>query len=141
MRFMLIVKATPESEAGAMPEPGLAEAMMAFNQQMVDAGVMKAGEGVHPSSRGARVHFSAEGTRVERGPFPWQGLLAGFWMIECASLEDAIGWARRAPAPMGQGKPAEIEVRQILTFEDFGDAITPEVRAQESAMRAALGDG
>ena len=137
MRFMLIVKATPESEAGAMPEPGLAEAMMAFNQAMVDAGVMKAGEGVHPTSRGARVHFSAEGTRVERGPFPWQGLLAGFWMIECGSLDEAIGWARRAPAPMGAGKPAEIEVRQVLSLEDFGDAISPELKAKEREMRAA----
>lgn len=123
-----------------MPEPGLGEAMMAFNQEMVDAGVMKAGEGVHPTSRGARVHFRNGGTTVEHGPFPVAGLLAGFWLIEASSLDDAIGWARRAPAPMGQGKPAEIEVRPILSLEDFGDSIPPEVLAHEARLRETMGN-
>jgi hypothetical protein len=140
MRFMLIVRATADSEEGAMPEPGLAEAMMAFNQTMVDAGVLKAGEGLHPSSRGARVVFGAGEPAVRPGPFPAEELVAGFWMIEAASLDEAIGWARRAPAPMGAGKPAVIEVRQVLTLEDFGNAVTPEVIEHERRLRAKTGE-
>lgn len=139
MRFMMIVKASRESEAGAMPEAGLLEAMGRFNQQMADAGVMLAGEGLHASAKGARVTFSGGETSVQQGPFGLDGLVAGFWIIRAASLEEAIGWARRAPAPHGDAAPAEIEVRQIFEIEDFGEAASPELREQEERMRAKVG--
>lgn len=133
MRFMILVKSDAATEAGAMPtEEGLA-AMSEFNEQLVEAGVMLAGEGLHPSSRGARVRFAGERRTVTRGPFPEsRDLVAGFWLWEVESLEDAIDWLKRAPFETGD----EVEIRQVFEVEDFGEAMTPELREQEERLRA-----
>jgi hypothetical protein len=134
MRFMVMVKATKDSEAGVMPTQEEFAAMGAFNKQLVKAGVMEAGEGLHPSSRGARVAFSGKDRRVIDGPFPaTQELVAGFWIWKCASLQEAIEWVRKCPNPMRTD--SEIEIRQIFAPEDFGDALTPELREQEERLR------
>ncbi|HEY0053528.1 MAG TPA: YciI family protein [Caulobacteraceae bacterium] len=134
MKFMVMVKASPESEAGVMPTEQELTAMGAFNEELVKAGVMLAGEGLHPSSRGARVHFDGPSRTVTDGPFAeTKELVAGFWIWECASLADAIEWARKCPNPM-QG-PSDLEIRQIFTAEDFGEAFTPELQAQEERLR------
>jgi hypothetical protein len=133
MRFMVIVKASKDSEAGVMPSTQLLTAMGKFNEEMVKAGVMLAGEGLHPSSKGARVKYSGQDRSVSRGPFSLSGdLVAGFWLIEVQSLDEAIGWMKRAPFDGG----AEIEIRQIFSPEDFGQALTPELREQEARLRA-----
>lgn len=135
MRFMVIVKANPDSEAGVMPDTDMLTAMGQFNEEMVRAGVMVAGEGLHPSAKGARIHFSEDEPTVRRGPFQDpQSLVAGFWLIEVGSLDDAIDWMRRAPFPNGD----VIEIRQVFAAEDFGDALTPELREQEQRLRAGL---
>lgn len=137
MRFMLIVKANRDSEAGILPSPELLAEMGKFNEEMVNAGVLVAGEGLHPSAKGARVHF-ADGTRtVTKGPFAaTQELVAGFWIIEAKSLEEAIEWARRAPNPM-PGQRAEIEVRQVYSADDFAPVDpTGELREAEAKLRA-----
>lgn len=137
MRFMMIVKASKESEAGVMPEAELLAAMGKYNQELAEAGALLAGEGLHPSSKGARVRFSGDQRTVIEGPFPdTQSLVAGFWLIQVASREEAIAWAKRCPNPM-PGE-AEIEIRQVFEAEDFGEVLTPELREQEEQLRARL---
>jgi hypothetical protein len=134
MRFMLMVKATPESETGAMPSTELLTAMGQYNEEMVKAGILLAAEGLHPSSKGARVRFSGSERTVIDGPFPQaKELVAGFWLIEVSSKEEAIEWVKRCPNPMDED--SEIEIRQVFTVEDFGDAAAPELREQEQRLR------
>jgi hypothetical protein len=133
MRFMVIVKASRDSEAGVMPSTELLTAMGKFNEDMVKAGVMEAGEGLHPTSRGARVRYSAGQNAVSRGPFSLtDDLVAGFWLIKTKSLDEAIDWMKRAPFDGG----AEIEIRQVFSPDDFGEALTPELRENEARLRA-----
>jgi hypothetical protein len=135
MRFMAMVKATPESEAGVMPSRELLDAMNAYNEELVKAGVMLAGEGLHPSSKGARVRFEGSERTVIDGPFTeTKELVAGFWILQCKSREEALEWVKRCPNPM-EG-PSEIELRQVFEAEDFGDAMTPELREAEERLRA-----
>jgi hypothetical protein len=135
MRFMILVKADRNSEAGVMPSEQLLAEMGRFNEELVKAGVMQAGEGLHPSSRGARVRFSGKDRKVIDGPFAeTKELVAGFWIWKCASLQEAISWVKRCPNPM-PGE-SEIEIRQIFEAEDFGEAFTPELREQEERLRA-----
>jgi hypothetical protein len=137
MRFMVLVKATPESEAGVMPSSELLAAMGQFNEELVNAGVMQAGEGLQPSSKGARVRFSGKDRKVIDGPFAeTKELVAGFWLWKCASLQEAIAWVKRCPNPMPGD--SEIEIRQIFEAEDFGDVFTPELREQEERLRAKV---
>jgi hypothetical protein len=136
MRFMVIVKATPNSEAGIMPSEKLLADMGKFNEELVKAGVMLAGEGLHPSSKGARVRFSGGKRTVIDGPFAeTKELIAGYWMWQVKSKEEAIEWVRRCPDPM-PGEESEIEIRQVFEAEDFGEEFTPELRAQEERVRA-----
>ena len=139
MRFMILLKADKQSEAGEMPDEALLTAMGKFNDELIQAGVMVGGEGLHPSSRGARVHFSKDGgVRVTDGPFAeTKELLAGFWIWQVKSKQEAIDWVKRVPMPMLSGE-AEIEIRQIFEMDDFGEAMTPELREQEERQRAAL---
>lgn len=137
MRFMIIVKATPESEAGKMPSEKLLAEMGKYNEELVKAGVMLAGEGLHPSSKGARVKFSGSKRTVVDGPFAeTKELIAGFWLIQVKSKEEAIEWVKRCPNPM-EGD-SEIEIRQVFEAEDFGAEFTPELRAQEERLRATI---
>ena len=141
MRFMVMVKASKRSEAGVLPSPELLAEMGKFNEELVKAGVMLAGEGLHPSSKGARVRFAGSKRTVIDGPFAeTKELVAGFWLWKCASLQEAIDWVKRCPNPM-PGEEAEIEVRQLFEMEDFGPAATPEVQAQEARLRAELEKG
>lgn len=134
MRFMVLVKASAESEEGAMPDEQMLTEMGKYNEELVAAGVMRAGEGLHPSSKGARVRFSGSSRTVVDGPFAeTKELIAGFWIWEVDSLEQAIEWARRCPNPTGE--ESELEIRQIFETEDFGDALTPELREAEDRMR------
>jgi hypothetical protein len=137
MRFVVLIKATRDSEAGVMPSEQLLADMGRFNEELVKAGVMQAGEGLHPSARGARVHFSGKHRRVIDGPFAeTKELIAGFWIWQCASLQEAIDWVKRCPNPMlGE---SEVEIRQIFEAEDFGEAFTPELREQEERLRAQV---
>jgi hypothetical protein len=137
MRFMAIVKATPATEAGEMPtEKDLTE-MGNFNEELVKAGVMLAGEGLHPSAKGARVRFSGDKRTVIDGPFAeTKELIAGFWLLQCKSKEEAIEWIKRSPNP-GPGE-TEVEIRQVFEAEDFGPEFTPEARAQEERQRAQM---
>ncbi len=137
MRFMILVKADQNSEAGVMPSEQLLAEMGRFNEELVNAGVMLAGEGLHPSSKGARVRFSGKDRKVIDGPFAeTKELIAGFWIWKCASLQEAIDWVKRCPNPMlGE---SEIEIRQIFEAEDFGEAFTPELREQEERLRAQV---
>ena len=137
MRFMLIVKADANSEAGVMPSQELLTEMGKYNEELVKAGVLLAGEGLHPSSKGARVKFSGQKRTVADGPFSeTKELVAGFWLIEVKSMEEAIEWVKRCPNPM-QGE-SEIEIRQVFEAEDFGAELTPELRAQEERLRAGV---
>jgi hypothetical protein len=132
---MVMVKATPNSEAGMMPSQELVTAMMAFNQQLVDAGIMLAGDGLQPSAKGVRVQFANGRRTVVDGPFPeTKELVAGYWIWQCKSRDEAIEWVKRCPDPM-PGEESEIEIRPLYETEDFGDAVTPEVRAQEERLR------
>ncbi len=134
MRVMVIVRATADSEAGVMPSEELLAAMGDYNEQLVKAGIMKAGEGLHPSSRGARVHFSGDSRTVIDGPFAeTKELIAGFWIWEVASLQEAVEWVKKCPNPM-MG-PSDIEIRPVFEADDFGEAFTPELRAQEDRLR------
>ena len=136
MRFMVIVKATPNSEAGAMPSQELLAAMGAFNEELVKAGVMLAGEGLQPSSKGARVKFADGKRTVVDGPFAeTKELVAGFWLWQCKSRDEAIEWVKRCPDPM-PGEEAVIEIRQLFEADDFGAEFTPELREQEERLRA-----
>jgi len=137
MRFMILVKADKASEAGVLPDEKLLAAMGKFNEELVKAGVMLAGEGLQPSSKGARVKFSGEKRTVIDGPFAeTKELIAGFWLWQVKSKEEAIEWVKRCPNPM----PGEsvIEIRQVFEAEDFGPAFTPELREQEERLRAQL---
>jgi len=134
MQFMMIVKASKESEAGVMPEKKLLEDMTKFNEEMVKAGIMVAAEGLHPTSRGARIKISGSSRNVVKGPFPLTNdLIAGYWIIEVKSLQEAIDWARRAPNPMPGD--SEIEIRQVFEASDFGPELTPELKQREERMR------
>jgi hypothetical protein len=136
MRFMVMVKATKNSEAGLMPSEALLTAMMKYNEELVQAGIMKGGDGLHPSSKGARVTFRGDERIVTDGPFAeTKELVAGFWLWECKSKAEAIEWVKRCPSPM-PGEVGEIEIRQIFSAEDFGEAFTPELRAKEEELRA-----
>jgi hypothetical protein len=135
MRFMVMVKATKESEAGALPSEELLRAMGNYNEELVKAGVMLAGEGLQPSSKGARVRFSGNKRTVIDGPFAeTKELVAGFWIWQVKSKEEAIEWVKRCPNPM-PGE-SDIEIRQIFESEDFGENFTPELREQEERIRA-----
>jgi hypothetical protein len=135
MRFMVLVKADRNSEAGVMPSEELLTQMGRFNEELAQAGVLLAGEGLHPSSKGARVRFSGRERTVVDGPFAeTRELIAGFWIWRCNSLQEAIDWARRCPNPM-QGE-SELEIRQVFEADDFGEAMTPELREQEERLRA-----
>jgi len=139
MRFIVMVKATPNSEAGVMPGPEMFEAMGKFNEELVKAGVMKAGEGLKPSSNGVRVHFSGAKRTVIDGPFAeTKELVAGYWVWECKSLKEAIEWVKKCPNPM-PGEDSDIEIRPVYTDEDFGEAFTPEARAREEFLRTQIG--
>jgi hypothetical protein len=136
MRFMILVKANKASEAGAPPDEKLLAEMGAYNEQLVKAGVMLAGEGLHPSSKGARVRFSGTKRTVIDGPFAeTKELIAGFWIFQVKSREEAIEWVKRAPNPF-PGAESEIEIRQVFEADDFGPALTPELRAQEERIAA-----
>ena len=139
MKVMVMVKATTDSEAGAMPSTELLEAMGKFNEELVNAGVMLAGEGLHPSARGVRVAFDGPQRRVIDGPFAeTRELVAGFWLWQVRSLDEAVEWAKRCPNPMPG--PSELEIRPIFEAEDFGAEFTSELRAQEEALRQRLGN-
>ena len=135
MRFMVMVKATAQSEAGVMPDEKLLSDMGKFNEELVKAGVMLAGEGLHPSSKGARVRFSGTKRTVIDGPFAeTKELVAGFWLWKVKSKEEAIEWVKRCPNPFA-GIDSEIEIRQVFEAEYFGEEFTPELRAQEERLR------
>jgi hypothetical protein len=135
MRFMVIVKASQESEAGKLPSRELLEQMGRYNEELVKAGVMLMGEGLHPSSRGARVRFEGERRTVIDGPFPeTKELIGGFWLWQCGSKEEAIEWLKRAPFDGG----TEIELRPVFEAEDFGAEFTPDLREQEERLRAEV---
>jgi hypothetical protein len=137
MRVMVIVKATTESEAGEMPSTEMLEAMNKYNEELAKAGIMLAGEGLHPSSRGARVRFKGSERSVVDGPFAeTKELIAGFWLWEVRSMEEALEWVKRCPNPM-MGE-SEIEVRQVFEADDFGEQLTPELREAEDRLRAQL---
>ncbi|KVC86042.1 YciI family protein [Burkholderia ubonensis] len=137
MRVMVIVKATNESEAGEMPDTELLAAMGRYNEELVKAGVMLAGEGLHPSSRGKRVRFSGPGRSVIDGPFAeTKELIAGFWMWQVKSMDEAVEWVKRCPNPM-KGD-SEIEIRPVFEAEDFGAEFTPELQEQEARLRAEI---
>ncbi len=138
MRVMVIIKATKNSEAGVMPEEKLMAEMGAYNEELVKAGIMLAGDGLHPSSRGKRVRFSGGKKTVIDGPFQeTKELIAGYWIWQVKSKAEAIEWAKRCPNPM-PGEEAELELRQLFEAEDFGAEFTPELRAQEDRLRAEL---
>jgi hypothetical protein len=135
MRFMVIVKASKESEAGALPDTDILAKMGKYNEELVKGGVMKAGEGLHPTSKGKRVRFSGPDRTVIDGPFAeTKELIAGFWLWEARSMDEAVAWLKRAPFDGG----TEVEIRQIFEAEDFGENFTPELRKQEEDLRAKI---
>jgi len=137
MRFMILIKANEESEAGVMPSEELLTEMGKYNEELVKAGVMLAGEGLHPSSKGARVRFSGTRRTVVDGPFAeTKELIAGFWLWQVNSKEEAIEWVKRCPNPHLQD--GEVEIRQVFEAEDFGAELTPELRAQEERLREQI---
>ncbi|WP_136418593.1 YciI family protein [Herbaspirillum sp. ST 5-3] len=138
MRVMILIKADKKSEAGVMPDEKLLAEMGKFNEELVKAGIMLAGEGLHPSSKGKRVRFSGDKRSVIDGPFAeTKELIAGFWLWQVKSMEEAVEWVRRCPNPMIGGE-AEIEIRPVFEAEDFGAEFTPELRAQEERLRAQI---
>ena len=138
MRFCVMVKATKDSEAGAMPSEKLLADMGRFNEELIKAGVMLAGEGLQPSSKGARVQFTGNQRRVIDGPFAeTKELVAGFWLWQCRDMDEAIEWVKRCPRPFEHGD-CEIEIRRVFEAEDFGAEFTPELREQEERQRAEL---
>jgi hypothetical protein len=137
MRFMIIVKADKNTEAGVLPDEKLLTEMGKYNEELVKAGIMLAGEGLHPSSKGARVKFSGSKRIVTDGPFAeTKELIAGFWLWQVKSKEEAIAWVKRCPNPTGE--ESEIEIRQVFEADDFGEAFTPELREQEERLRAQV---
>jgi len=140
MRVMVLIKANEDSEAGVMPSQELLTQMMAFNEELVKAGVMLAGEGLHPSSKGARVVFSGSDRKVIDGPFAeTKELVAGYWVWQVSSLEEAIEWVKRIPNP--DGTDSIVEIRPVFEADDFGEALTPELREQEQRLRSQTGTG
>jgi hypothetical protein len=138
MRFMVLIKADRHSEAGVMPSEQLLADMVRFNEALMEAGVLQGGEGLMPSAQGARVRFSGAERHVTHGPFAeTRELIAGFWLWQCASLDEAVEWVKRCPNPMLED--SEIEIRRVFESEDFGEALTPELRAREDELRAQLG--
>ena len=136
MRFMVLVKANKDSEAGVLPDEKILTAMGKFNEELVKAGVMLAGEGLHPSSKGKRVRFSGANKTVIDGPFAeTKELIAGFWLWRVKSMEEAVEWLKRAPFDGG----TEVEIRPVFEAADFGETLTPELRAQEERLRAQIG--
>ncbi|MFW6076770.1 MAG: YciI family protein [Hyphomicrobiales bacterium] len=134
MRVMVLVKATKESEAGNMPSTELLEAMGKYNEELVNAGIILAGEGLHPSSRGKRIAFDGESRTVIDGPFAATNeLVAGFWLWQVKDMAEAVDWAKRCPNPMPG--PSELEIRPVFEAEDFGEALTPELAEQEERLR------
>src|SRR5688572_10920474 len=134
MRVMVIIKANKDSEAGVLPDQKLLAAMGNYNEELVKAGVMLAGEGLHPSSTGKRVRFAGKTRSVIDGPFAeTKELVAGFWVWQCKSMDEAVAWLKKCPNP--HADECEVEIRQIFSAEDFGDAMTPELRAQEDRLR------
>ncbi len=139
MRVMVLVKATEDSEAGVMPTPEMFDAMGAFNEALVDAGIMQTGEGLQPTARGKRVAFDGVSRTVIDGPFGVTNeLVAGFWIWEVKDLDEAVEWVKRAPNPMPG--PSEIEIRPFYEYEDFGDAMSPEQVEHEEGLRERLGE-
>ena len=139
MRFMEIVKASKDSEAGVMPSEQLLSEMMAFNEEIAKAGVMLSGEGLHPSSKGVRIRYSGNKRTVIDGPFAeTKELIAGFWMWQCKSLDEAIEWAKKIPNP--HNEDGDIEIRQVFEAADFGEELTPELRQQEDRIRAQVAE-
>jgi hypothetical protein len=137
MRVMVIVKATPGSEAGEMPSQELLTAMGNYNEELVKAGIMQSGDGLHPSSKGKRVRFSGQDRTVFDGPFAeTKELIAGFWIWQVKSMEEAVEWAKRCPNPMNED--SDLEIRPIFEAEDFAAEMTPELKAQEDRLRAQL---
>jgi hypothetical protein len=137
MKVMVIVKATKASEAGQMPSQQLLSDMGKFNEELVNAGIMQAGEGLHPSSKGARVRFSGKSRAVIDGPFTeTKELIAGFWLWKVSSLQEALDWVKRCPNP--HEEECEIEIRPVFQIEDFGDAVTPEIRERDARLRAQV---
>ncbi|KYF82032.1 dehydrogenase [Sorangium cellulosum] len=137
MRFMILIKATKDSEAGVMPNEQLLTEMGKYNEELVKAGVLVAGDGLHPSAKGARIRFSGDKRTVIDGPFAeTKELIAGYWIWEVKSKEEAIEWVKRCPNPMYED--SEIEIRQVFTMEDFGPALTPELREQDERLRAQV---
>lgn len=135
MRFMVLLKANAESEGGGIPDEQMLTEMMAYNERLVNAGVMVGGEGLHPSSSGARVKFSGEDRTVTDGPFTeTKELLAGFWILQTASLDEAVEWVKQIPNPTGE--ESEVEIRQVVEAADFGEAFTPELQAKDAELRA-----
>lgn len=140
MKVMVFVKANEDTEAGQMPSQELFEEMTAYNEELVEAGVMLAGEGLHPSSRGARVHFDGEARTVTDGPFAeTKELVAGYWLWQVESLDEAVEWARKCPNPTGA--KGQLEIRPIFEADDFGEAFTPELREREERMRTHIDEG
>ena len=140
MRFMILVKANKSSEAGVLPDEKLLTEMGKYNEELVKAGVLQAAEGLHPSSKGARVRFSGAKRTVIDGPFSEpKDLIAGFWVFQVKSKEEAIEWVKRAPNPF-PGAESEIEIRQVFEADDFGDEFTPELREQEERLRAQVAE-
>jgi len=138
MKVMVIVKASKESETGGMPSEELLTAMGNYNEELVKAGIMLAGEGLHPSSKGKRIKFSGSKRTIVDGPFAEaKELIAGFWLWQVRSMEEAVEWARRCPAPM-PGEESELEIRPVHEAEDFGKEFTPELRAQEDRLREEI---
>jgi hypothetical protein len=137
MRFMIIIKANQDSENGVMPDEKLLTAMGQFNEELVKAGVMLEGEGLHPSAKGKRVRFSGDKRTVVNGPFPETNqLIAGYWIWKLASMDEAVEWVKRCPNPFTI--ESEIEIRQVFEAEDFGAEFTPELRQQEERLRAEI---
>ncbi len=137
MRVMVLIKADKNSEAGVMPDPQLLTEMGQYNEELVKAGILLAGEGLHPSSRGARVRFEGRQRSVIDGPFAeTKELLAGFWLWQVRSMEEAIEWVKRCPNPMGEA--CEVEIRPVFEADDFGEALTPELREQEDRLREQI---
>jgi hypothetical protein len=139
MRVMVLVKASKDTEAGVLPEEKVLAEMGKYNEELMNAGVLLAGEGLHPSSKGKRVRFSGDRRTVIDGPFTEaKELIAGFWLWQVASMEEAVEWAKRCPNPTGA--ESEIEIRQVFEAEDFGEEFTPELREQEERLRERLGE-
>lgn len=136
MKVMVLMKATPDSEAGKMPSAQLLVDMGKYNEELVNAGIMLSGEGLKPTSKAARISFSGDLTAVAHGPFDIKGSISGFWMWEVASMEEAIAWARRCPNT--DGVHTEIDIRPVVEAADFGEAFTPELQEQEERLRETL---